>query len=59
MNLVDVEVIEVIEKPHQKEDGKWSTTVVTICWGNKKNLTITDYEKNKVEMYKVGFTWKE
>lgn len=36
MNLVDVFVVEVVVEPHQQEDGKWSTTVITSCWGRKQ-----------------------
>ena len=59
MNLVDVTVIEVIVEPHQREDGKWTTTVITDCWGCKQEKTITEDKRWKVEMYEVGHTWKE
>ena len=41
MNLVDVTVVKVIVEPHQREDGKWTTTVITDCCGCKQEKTIT------------------
>lgn len=59
MNLVDVKVVEVIVKPYQKTNGDWTTTVITECWGCKKEETITYAERWKVERYEVGYTWRE
>lgn len=59
MNLVDVTVVEVIVEPRQKEDGNWTTTVITDCWGVKQEKTITDDKRWKVERYEKGYTWQE
>ncbi len=59
MNLVDVKVVEVIVEPHQKEDGNWTTTVITDCWGGKQEKTITDDKRWKVERYEKGYIWQE
>ncbi len=59
MNLVDITVVEVIVEPYQKEDGNWTTTVITNCWGTKQEKTITDDKRWKVERYEKGYTWQE
>ena len=59
MNLVDIKVIEVIVSPYQKEDGNWTVTVITDCWGAKQEKTITDDKRWKVEKYKKGYIWQE
>lgn len=59
MNLVDVEVIKVLIKPYQKEDGNWTTTVITGCWGCEKKLTVTDKNRYNIEKYEVGYKWQE
>jgi hypothetical protein len=59
MNLVDITVIEVIVEPYQKENGLWSTTIITDCWGCKKVGTIIDDKRWKVERYEKGYIWQE
>jgi hypothetical protein len=59
MNLVDVIVVKVIIEPYQQEDGNWTTTVLTDCWGRKQEKTITDNKKWKVEKYEKGYSWRE
>ena len=59
MNLVDVTVIEVVVEPHKNDGGNWTTTVITDCWGIKKDKTITKNKRWMVEKYKLGYTWQE
>lgn len=59
MNLVDVTVIEIVVEPHQREDGKWSITIITSCWGYEEKRTIVEDKRWKVERYEVGYTWLE
>jgi len=59
MNLVTVHVIKVIVEPYQKEDGMWSTTVITDCWGREEEKTVTGDTKQEIEKYKVGYNWEE
>jgi len=59
MNLVDVTVIEVLVEPYQKENGDWTTTIKTDCWGAIEEKTITDKKRWKVERFEVGYTWQE
>ena len=59
MNLVDVTVTDIVVAPYQEEDGNWTTTVVTNCYGQEKNKTITHTKRWEVEKYEVGYKWLE
>lgn len=57
MNLVDITVEEVIVEPHQREDGLWTTTVITNCYGFKQEKIVVADRRWKVERYEVGYSW--
>lgn len=58
MNLVDVFVSEIITPPFQKENGEWSITIKTVCYGSYRIKTICDI-KEKIDRYVVGYKWLE
>lgn len=56
MNLVDVYITKIIEKPYE-ENGAWIVKVMTDCYGNKEEKTITCFSKKEIKKYKVGYSW--
>jgi hypothetical protein len=58
MNLVDVAIIDVIVKIHKIGDKLYSKTVLTDCYGVKKEEIITG-DWNYVRKHKVGYKWLE
>ena len=59
VNKVDVTVVEVVVELHQTKDDLWSTTIISDCWGSRKEDTIISKDKWSVEKYKLGYTWQE
>ena len=62
MNLIDVSISEIIEPPKQvvnEEFCGWVVKVATDCYGCRGYRTFTATTKERIQKYKVGYTWRE
>lgn len=62
MNLIDICIIEIIEKPKQivnKDFCGWVVKVMIDCYGTKKEKIFTSVTKKEIEKYKIGYSWME
>ncbi len=62
MNLVDVTIIKILEKPKQvvtEDHCGWVVKVLTDCYGHKQERIFTGFSKEEISKYKKGYSWME